>query len=92
MPIDMTVEVYYDEARTRMLSFHCSFCHPFRQWIEIVGEKKTLSLKDFVLAAAPSSCEFVVEHNAGLIDYDCIVSTARETIATTVRLPFPASF
>ena len=58
----MTVEVYYDEARTRMLSFHCSFCHPFRQWIEIVGEKKTLSLKDFVLAAAPSSCEFVVEH------------------------------
>ena len=63
MPIDMTVEVYYDEARTRMLSFHCSFCHPFRQWIEIVGEKKTLSLKDFVLAAAPSSCEFVVEHS-----------------------------
>ena len=78
----MTVEVYFNEAHTCMLSFHCSFCHPFRQWIEVVGTGKTLSLKDFVLAKAPSSCEFTVEHNAGLIDYDCLVSTTTETVTT----------
>ena len=82
VPIDMTVEVYFNEAHTRVLSFHCSFCHPFRQWIEVVGTGKTLALNDFVLAKAPSSCEFTVEHNAGLIDYDCLVSTTTETVTT----------
>ena len=83
VPIDMTVEVYYNEEKTRMLSFHCSFCHPFRQWIEVVGTGKTMSLKDFVLAKAPSSCEFTVEHNGGLMDYDCLVSNVAETVAVT---------
>ena len=84
MPIDMTVEVYYDEARTRMLSFHCSFCHPFRQWIEIVGEKKTLSLKDFVLAAAPSSCEFVVEHVSAAAPFASSVEAQRKRLHRTL--------
>ena len=35
-----------------------------------------------MLAKAPSSCEFTVEHDAGLIDYDCLVKTTTETVTT----------
>eukprot|EP00812_Abedinium_dasypus_P009203 NODE_2910_length_856_cov_242.732834.p2 GENE.NODE_2910_length_856_cov_242.732834~~NODE_2910_length_856_cov_242.732834.p2 ORF type:complete len:228 (-),score=49.63 NODE_2910_length_856_cov_242.732834:124-807(-) len=82
VPIDMTCEVYYDEARTRMLSFHCSFCHPFRQWIEVVGSNSILRLDDFVLAKHQSRADFVVERAGGLMDVDSMVSTATETVST----------
>jgi hypothetical protein len=48
VPIDMAVDVYYSADRRRVLTFHCSFCHPFRQLVEVVGSEKTLRLDDYV--------------------------------------------
>lgn len=38
-----------------VLSFHCSFIHPFRQRVEIIGSKKQLHMTDFVLHKADSN-------------------------------------
>ena len=69
-------------VRDDCCSFHCSFCHPFRQWVEVTGKQHTLRLDDFVLAKTPSVAQFTVERNAGLMDIDCLVTTVPETIST----------
>lgn len=82
VPVDMSVTVYYDEAKTRVLEFHCSFCHPYRQWVEVVGSQRTLRLKDFVIASRPHAAEFTIEHNAGVMELDCYVQTVEDVITT----------
>jgi predicted dehydrogenase len=82
VPVDMEVSVFFDEKKRKTLSFHCSFCHPFRQWIEVCGSNHTLHLDDFVLAKNQSNATFDVERNGGLMDIDCMVSTVVETVST----------
>merc|ERR1712216_466170 len=82
VPADMEVNVYFNEAKSKVLSFHCSFCHPFRQWIEVVGQNYALRLDDFVLPKKQSESTFTIERNAGLMDMDCMVTTVEETATT----------
>mmetsp|Transcript_4061 Transcript_4061/g.6249 ORF Transcript_4061/g.6249 Transcript_4061/m.6249 type:complete len:404 (+) Transcript_4061:76-1287(+) len=56
VPIDLTGLVYFysvdcDHNATppKLLSFHCSFLHPLRQRMEVVGSKQSMILNDLVI-------------------------------------------
>ena len=51
-------------AAERVLSFHCSFTHPFRSWCEITTTQKVISMNDFVLPASEAEATFTVRHFA----------------------------
>uniref|UniRef100_A0A0G4FDD6 Gfo/Idh/MocA-like oxidoreductase N-terminal domain-containing protein n=1 Tax=Chromera velia CCMP2878 TaxID=1169474 RepID=A0A0G4FDD6_9ALVE len=68
------------------LSFHCSFLHPFRQWVEICGSSgKTLTIPDFVISksSSPGAAVYSLKtHGTSgpLVDYDCRVVESEETV------------
>ena len=35
VPLDVAGVCYFDDERKKVLSFHCSFLHPLRQWLEL---------------------------------------------------------
>eukprot|EP00912_Choanoflagellata_sp_UC4_P000526 UC4_evm1s329 len=85
IPIDMTVRVWFDESRSVSLDFHCSFCHTFRQWIEVVGENaKVLRVKDFVISSTTAEANFELESfgDSPLIDDACRVLSNTEYYKT----------
>ncbi|KAK3272444.1 hypothetical protein CYMTET_8227, partial [Cymbomonas tetramitiformis] len=85
VPLDVTCEVYWGAEKQRLLHFHASFCHVFRQWVEVTGEKKVLRLDDFTIAKNSSEVEFSTEHFAPsgpLIDDATLTLSSKEVTKT----------
>mmetsp|Transcript_12542 Transcript_12542/g.24761 ORF Transcript_12542/g.24761 Transcript_12542/m.24761 type:complete len:411 (-) Transcript_12542:2530-3762(-) len=54
------------------LSFHCSFLHPMRQNVEIVGSGRTISMDDFVISD-PDDAAFTLTRSLGQFDKATII-------------------
>jgi len=85
VPLDAQVEIYFDEAKEVVCSYQCSFVHPFRQHAEVVGERKVITLDDFVLPRGPEEASFELETFpsggfGALEDLDMRVVTLKERI------------
>jgi predicted dehydrogenase len=74
VPVDATVEIYWPGM---VLHFHCSFMHPLRQWVEVVGGDRVLRIDDFVINKSDS--QYTIEHGAGLADYDTVPTGTSQT-------------
>merc|ERR1711966_524376 len=69
-------------SRGRTASFDCSFTHAWRNWGELVSEKRYLRLEDFVITAKPDVCSFSV------IDCSCgpkAISFPQEVTTTEIK-------
>jgi len=76
VPIHFSATLFYDDTASsaagaagaanatapspRVATFTCAFGAQLRMWAEVVGEKATLRLNDFVLADVPS-CKFEID-------------------------------
>lgn len=58
VPLHAVAMMRFSGGRTA--SFDCSFRHCLRQWAEVVGEKATLSLDDFVVPKTRSTSSYSV--------------------------------
>eukprot|EP00927_Polykrikos_kofoidii_P036353 TRINITY_DN30698_c0_g1_i1.p1 TRINITY_DN30698_c0_g1~~TRINITY_DN30698_c0_g1_i1.p1 ORF type:complete len:370 (-),score=51.51 TRINITY_DN30698_c0_g1_i1:84-1193(-) len=92
VPLEMDVTVFFDVATQpgetptprRLLSFHCSFLAPFRQWFEAVSrESKIVRCDDFVIPRREDECYFELEDVDGLKDFDTLVAGAKASISTS---------
>lgn len=86
VPLDMTAEVRWatgtgNDKGEGVLHFHCSFLHPFRQWMEVVGTDRVLNVSDFVISKAEDA-QFSIEQCQFPIDYDCSTIEAKRTYST----------
>ena len=55
----------------RLARFQCSYCHPLRQWVEIVGDKGCIRIPDFVIGS-PSEAEVEIETESTLNDLETL--------------------
>ena len=90
VPLDCTGVCYFDDERKKALHFHCSFLHPLRQWLEIVGDNKVLTCDDFVIPRFSKDCAYAVEsfpsNSSPLIDlHTCVVAVKNETRVLNAR-------
>ena len=84
VPLDVAGVCYFDDERKKVLSFHCSFLHPLRQWLEVVGDHKVLTCDDFVIPRFAKDCAYTVEsfpwNSSPLVDlHSCVVAVKNET-------------
>lgn len=90
VPLDMDVEVFFDAKAApgsfeprRLLTFHCSFLTPFRQWFEAVSRhSKIIRCDDFVIPRREQQCQFEMEESVGLADFDCLIVAEKSSIST----------
>ncbi|CEL95352.1 unnamed protein product [Vitrella brassicaformis CCMP3155] len=88
IPLDVSGEVVFEEAKPdtleppHVLTFHCSFLHPNRQYVEIVGDTRVITFDDFVIARSEAEVSLQLESFpvAGpLIDRHCRVASRIDT-------------
>jgi xylose dehydrogenase (NAD/NADP) len=58
--VDVAMSATLWFADGRIANFDCGFVHPFRQWLEVVGEKGTLTVPDMWL---PRKATYTVQHD-----------------------------
>eukprot|EP00420_Gonyaulax_spinifera_P019703 CAMPEP_0197909720 /NCGR_PEP_ID=MMETSP1439-20131203/69430_1 /TAXON_ID=66791 /ORGANISM="Gonyaulax spinifera, Strain CCMP409" /LENGTH=377 /DNA_ID=CAMNT_0043531325 /DNA_START=76 /DNA_END=1210 /DNA_ORIENTATION=- len=59
-------------APQRIMTFHCSFLHPWRQWYEAVSHNgKVVRCRDLCIPRCEQICNFELEHTIGTTDIDC---------------------
>ena len=63
----------------RLARFHCSFRHPLRQWVEIVGDEGCLRMPDFVIGS-PTEAEIQIETESSLTEGDAAQRCTRERL------------
>ena len=72
VPIHTTGELVFDGCSgLRLARFQCSYCHPLRQWVEIVGDEGCIRIPDFVIGS-PSEAEVEFETQSTLNDLETI--------------------
>lgn len=78
--IEASVIVNWSEGR--VLQFHCSFRHAFRQTVEIIGDNCILTLDDFVIPRFESKASYSIERFSGfpLVDRDTSIVSATEKV------------
>ncbi len=59
--VDVAMSATLWFADGRIANFDCGFVHPFRQWLEVVGEKGTLTVPDMWL---PRKAGYTVHYDA----------------------------
>mmetsp|Transcript_20245 Transcript_20245/g.80848 ORF Transcript_20245/g.80848 Transcript_20245/m.80848 type:complete len:378 (-) Transcript_20245:1511-2644(-) len=101
VPFDMDVDVHFAEEEedqttttttttpSRLLTFHCSFKHHFRQWVEAYSRDtrtnaaRVVRCDDFVIPRREELCEFSIEEIPALnqtLEYDTIVASSKATV------------
>ena len=85
IPFDLDCDVYYKDGR--LLTFHCSFKHHFRQWFEAVSVdprygSRIIRCDDFVIPRREELCDFDIEEipNVQTIQYDTICASSKSTV------------
>lgn len=76
VPTDMDVEVQFGEDGRRVLTFHCSFRHHLRQWVEACSATgRRVTCDDFVIPRREERCEYRIEEipDEQMSEYDTIV-------------------
>ena len=76
VPTDMDVEVHFGEDGRRVLTFHCSFRHHLRQWVEACSATgRRVTCDDFVIPRREERCEYRIEEipDEQMSEYDTIV-------------------
>eukprot|EP00049_Salpingoeca_infusionum_P001299 m.47184 g.47184 ORF g.47184 m.47184 type:complete len:365 (+) comp10961_c1_seq2:2034-3128(+) len=66
VPLDSTSMLFYDDGR--MATFHTSFMHGFRQWLDMAGKWGRIKVDDFVIQKTSAGCEFTVVEEPHLED------------------------
>jgi hypothetical protein len=80
VPMHTSGELEFDGPDgSRIAHFQCSFIHPLRQWVEIVGDEGCLRMQDFVIGS-PTEAEIEVETESGLTEGDAAHRWNRERI------------
>ncbi len=70
VPIHTTGELQFDGIEgPRIARFQCSFRHPLRQWVEIVGEQGAMWMHDFVIGS-PTEAVLEIETESTLTEGD----------------------
>lgn len=72
VPIHTTGELEFEKPGCLKLArFQCSYCHPLRQWIEIVGDQGCITIPDFVIGS-PTEAEFEIETESSLTEIETV--------------------
>lgn len=80
VPIHTTGELDFDGPQgPRIARFQCSFRHPLRQWIEIVGDEGCMRIPDFVIGS-PTEAEIEIETESMLTEGDAAQRRTRERL------------
>ncbi|MBC02504.1 MAG: oxidoreductase [Phycisphaerae bacterium] len=80
VPIDTSGELEFEGPDgPRIARFHCSFRHPLRQWVEIVGDEGCLRMQDFVIGS-PTEAEILIETESSLTEGDAAHRWTRERL------------
>ena len=66
----------------RLARFQCSFCHPLRQWVEIVGDEGCIRMPDFVIGS-PTEAEIEIETESILTEGDAAHRRTRERVVVS---------
>lgn len=70
VPIHTTGELQFDGTEgPRIARFQCSFRHPLRQWVEIVGKNAAMWMHDFVIGS-PTEAVLDIETESSLTEGD----------------------
>ena len=80
VPIHTTGELQFEgEEGPRIARFQCSFRHPLRQWVEIVGPHGSVWMHDFVIAS-PTEAVLEIETESRLTEGDAAHQRHRERV------------
>jgi len=67
----------------RLMTFHCSFLHPWRQWYEAVSlSGKVVRCRDLCIPQREQFCEFEIEQAIGTTELDCAALADRVVVPT----------
>lgn len=81
IPVHTTGELeFVGPEGPRVARFQCSFRHPLRQWVEIVGEHGTMWMHDYVIGS-PTEAVIEVETESNLTEGDAAHVRRRERLA-----------
>eukprot|EP00475_Leptophrys_vorax_P040637 TRINITY_DN7566_c0_g1_i1.p2 TRINITY_DN7566_c0_g1~~TRINITY_DN7566_c0_g1_i1.p2 ORF type:complete len:373 (+),score=106.60 TRINITY_DN7566_c0_g1_i1:1302-2420(+) len=82
--IDLDADVFWNAEKTKVLTFHCSFNHTFRQFTEFEFSKyKRIVIDDFVIPKNQSENLMHIEHftpGSPFVDKDCVQLSTWETV------------
>ena len=80
VPIHTTGELVFEGCSgLRLARFQCSYCHPLRQWVEIVGDGGCIRIPDFVIGS-PSEAEVEIETESTLNELETLHRRTLERI------------
>lgn len=83
VPVHTTGELEFEGPEgPRLARFQCSFRHPLRQWVEMVGQDGTMWMHDFVIGS-PTEAAIEVETESTLTEGDAAHVRRSERLLVT---------